>query len=102
VKPPYLEPGPGVSYYLAGSGFVAGEQVQILRGNAVMKTVSADAQGTIQVKLALPKGTPVGTMKYTAKGVTSARTSNQGVLVVLAPRNTAGFPYRVFVSTVIR
>jgi hypothetical protein len=45
----------------------------------------------------------VGALKYTAKGLSSARTSNEGVRVVLAPRN-AGSPdsVKVYLPLIVR
>lgn len=90
VKPAYLEPGATANYYLAGSGFAPGEQVQLARGGAAVGTVTADAKGSFEASFKLPKGSAPGAVKFTAKGATSGKASNEGVLVVLAPRNEGG------------
>ena len=65
--------------------------MQITRGGAVIATVQADGKGAFEAAYKLPKGESPGALKFTAKGATSGKASNEGVLVVLAPRNAVRF-----------
>ena len=100
VKPIYLEPGANANYYLVGSGFAPGEQVQLTRAGAAFGSVQADAKGAFEAPFKLPKGSTPGAVKFTAKGATSGKASNESALVALAPRNGEGQRFSVYLPLV--
>jgi hypothetical protein len=68
----------------------------------VIGTAQAGADGAFEVAFRLPKGTPPGPIKFTASGTGSGKTSNQAMLVVLAPRIGGGGVVQRYVALIRR
>jgi outer membrane protein assembly factor BamB len=77
---------PGISATVSGTGFTAGESVQIsLPGTAVLATATASSSGSFsKVSVTVPHAYPVGLAGITATGETSGRSATAAVDVEMS------------------
>jgi hypothetical protein len=95
--PPPVDPRPSLSLdatsvragdplTVTGSGFLAGEQVQVwlLSDPVLLGVAVADQDGSVSERVTIPAATPPGVHHVELRGLTSGRTVRSGELTVLA------------------